>query len=692
MKVDWIDTRHATDNHPHYSRGNALPLTGVPNGMNYFAPQTDNAKGSWWFHPEDYSYEGIRLTHQASPWVGDFSYLTFLATTGEIKEQNLWQTRTTYDKNKSVYSPYYLEIQSQRYLAKTRFAPSMYGGKFRISYQEKDAGLLLFLGERFTLEQIDTFTVAGSVINYAASEDPDFTFHFTLSSSVGIEKLEKTHLSFGDVKEVELTLATSFINKDQLMLNLAREQKLNFEETKQEAKQKWQELFDKVEITHSNQEEIRTFAHNYYRAFLFPMRFYELNENNEPIHYQTHTKEIKSGVYYTNNGFWDTAKTVYSFYSLVAQEKLEEMLAGFLNVYREVGYLPKWLAPDERGMMPGTLIDSVIADSLTKGIRFDLAEEFLEAMIHSATTQSEDSRYGRKSVETYNRLGYVTLEIRENINQTLDNAYSDWSIAQVARLLGKEELAVEYEEKSTGYRQLIDKVTGLLIAKDKKGKQREDFLATRWGIDYTEGSAWQNSFNAYHDMENYIEVVGGKKRFAELLIQLSNQLPTFEIGDYGFEIHEMSEMAGLNFGQLALSNQPSFHIPYLFNLVDRPENTQLLVRQLMKNAFSSGQKGYPGDEDNGSMACWYLFSALGFYPMTPGSKEYQMGIALFDEIQVTLSNGQKLKITTHPNEKQHQFVHMLKVNNQNYQGTKISHELLLKGVQMDYQLGVLPKN
>lgn len=690
MNIEQIDTRHATFNDARFSNGNSLPLTGVPHAMNYFSPQTNSERGAWWFHPEDNSFEGIRMTHQASPWVGDFGAMSVLATTGKLENQSIWATKTSYLLNQAIFSPYYLKLRTLRYLVTSEVTPSIYGAKLRFTYKQENAGLLLHLGEKHELHLIDKYEVSGWVSNFASSEDEHFKMYFSLSFNQPIQELNERHLLFGDIENLEAVLATSFISIEQAKTQLTREKQQSFEETKQVAKSMWQNLFDRVEIEHQNEDEVKTFAHNYYRAFLFPMRFYELDEKNAPIHYQTLTKEVKQGVYYTNTGFWDTSKSLFPLYTLIYQEGLNEMLEGFLNVYLETGFLPKWLAPDERGMMPGTLIDSMIADCLTKNIRLDLAEQLLEAMLKSATVKAENSRYGRKDIENYNSFGYVPFDEGESVNETQDYAYSDWCIATVAKLLGKDELAKEYFHKAITYRTLIDKKTGLMFGKDKEGNFREHKHLEDWIVDYTEGSVWQNSFGAVHDLEGYIEVIGGKPVFKKLLIRLSNQLPTFDKGNYGFEIHEMSEMATLNFGQVALSNQPSFHVPYLFSMIGAPENTQVLVRQLMKNAFSYTSKAYPGDEDNGSMAAWFLFSALGFYPVSPGKKEYQLGVPLFDSVKVKLANGNILHIMTDPNELQHQFVQRLTVNGKEHMRETITHEELMNGGCMEWTMGIVP--
>lgn len=690
MNVKKIDTRHGTANQSSFSNGNCLPLTSMPHPMNYFAPQTNGSRGSWWFHPDDVTFEGIRLTHQASPWVGDFGYLLLQPVSGDLLDTSLWGTTSSYNKKTAKFTPYELEIEALRFNLKTKVTPSLYGGKIQIDYNQPTAALVLHLTENHFLEQIDDTHVRGWVSNYAACEDPDFKMMFVIAFTEKIIEFKENRLYFGDIKQQTIHIATSFISDQQARLNLEREHQLSYAEMKQNCQECWNEKLNRIELRHSNEMELATFYHNLYRAFLFPTRFYELDSQKQPYHYQTVTKTVERGVYYTNNGFWDTSKTVYPLYSLIAVPELEEMLEAFLNVYRETGYLPKWLAPDERGMMPGTLIDSVFADALTKGIRSDLLLEALSAMLHSATVTSSNQRYGREGISVYNQLGYIPNQLPESINQTLDYSYSDYCIAQVAELAGETAIATDYLQKSKNYRQLINRKTCFMEEKDSQGKSPLHFSAIRWGGAYTEGSAWQNSLNAYHDIRGYMEAIGGKERLRTFLTKLSNQKPLFEIGSYGFEIHEMSEMAALDFGQIALSNQPSFHVPYLFNYVDAPSSTQVLIKGLCQQAFSADWDGYPGDEDNGSMASWYIFSTLGFYPVCPGSGEYQIGIPLFDYASIQLSNGKVFEIITTPNEKQHQFVTKKYFQNQCFEETSITHKQLTAGGKMIFELGIVP--
>lgn len=701
MIIHTIDTRHGTANDATFSHGNCLPYTGLPWGMNYFAPSTANNRGAWWFHPNDRTFEGYRITHQPSPWMGDFSHLTMTPISGLVKDLSLYHITSSYRPEEAIFNPTRLKITQCRYQITSELIPSMYGGLLDITYKDTQAsenGLVLHLPGQYKVAQEDSNLLSLSVINFADCEDKNFTFYcilktsqpFTISEQKTTEENGAVQLHFGDSQQISIHFATSFISQEQAQLNLKREQDWSKEDYLTKAEAAWEDLLSRIQIEHHNQDEVSTFYHNFYRTFLFPQTFYEYDKDNRKIHYDTTSKSIKTGPLYTNNGFWDTFRTVYPLYSLIATEQYSDMLEGFLNSYRETGFLPKWLSPDERGLMPGTLIDAVIADAASKEIRLDLMPEFLDAMIKGATVQSSKTNYGRRGTKDYLQLGYVPLNHHESVNHTLDYAFSDYCISQVAKKLGKDDIAQKYAQQAKNYRNIFDPVTGFMRAKDTDGNFRPDFLPTRWGRDYAEGSAWQTSWSVLHDFAGLISCYGSSEAFEKKLIKLCNQRPDFNVEGYGFEIHEMSELAALEFGQVAISNQPSFHYPYLFSYIGKPWMATPLLRQLMTETFNNGYEGYPGDEDNGTTAAWYIFSSLGFYPVTAASNQYVLGIPLWDKAIINLSSGKQLTIIAQPNAPQQLFVDHIDLNKKTITETFLNHDDIIKGGELSFELGIVP--
>lgn len=692
MHCDMIDTRIGTASTPGFSHGNTLPLTGVPFGMNYLSVQTTLDDTAWWFDPATHQFGGIRLTHQPSPWIGDFQHLAFmpLTTTGSTEQAHLGD----YRPEEATFAPAQLRVFEQGEQVLTEATNGMYGGALRFTTAQPTLRLRVVCPPRFTVEKTDQADrVVIALQNFSASSDPDFTMWLALALPAGSGQATLTASGQLEINlpipQATVHFATSFISAEQALANLAPLAAQSYVQLLGTNEAAWNREFAKLTVHDHHQDRVATFYHNLYRALLYPMRFYEEDATGRPQHFDTTSRQVHPGKLYTNNGFWDTYKTSFPLYSLLWPEQYRACLEGFLTSYRETGFLPRWLSPDERGMMPGTMVDAVIADAAVKGIAPDLMPAFLDAMIHGAETISKDEKYGRRGLAEYLTYGYVPADLPESVNCTLDYAYSDWLISVVAGVLDKTAIQAKYAARSQNYRHLFDPAYNLMHPKDRDGHFTTPFDPLAWGGAFTEGSAWQNSFAVYQDLPGLIDLCGGQTAFLKHLHHLVDQPPVYHVGGYGQVIHEMREMAALDFGQVAISNQPSFHLPYLFALAGEPGSTQLLVKQLLTKAFNHGPEGYPGDEDNGSMSSWYLWSALGLYPVTPGSGDYVLGVPLFDQVAVALPTGQTLTLTTTNNHDQDNFVGTRTFNGQPL-GSTISHAALAAGGELITGLQVLP--
>jgi len=703
MQVSQIDTRQGTNNTADFSHGNTLPYTGVPFGMNYFVPQTTFEDTSWYFSPTSHQFAGIKITHQPSPWIGDFSAFTLSSATGRIDlSSKSFDQVGSYRPDEAIFNPHQISIYDQRYEVRTQVAPTEYGAIFKYSFDRNEPKIIDHIPKKGQFKlNADQDELDLLVQNFDAHFNDDFKFYAKLKFDRKIQSTVTMHqtdpdydsmiLSFEDTDEINVHMVTSFISFDQATVALNRLNDSNFEDVKKTAQDSWQHYLDLVDVTDRKRTKVSTFYHCLYRIFLFPQKCYEIDENDEPIHYDLYNNEVKTGYLYMNNGFWDTSKSVYPLFSLLAKDEYHQMLLGFYNSFLESGYLPKWLAPEERGMMPGSLIDAVIADASIKGILTqDEMQQFLDAMLKSANVESSDERLGRVGMGDFNSYGYLPFDkYKESVNQTLDYTFSDFSISQVAKLVGNDELAAKYEKSALNYQNIFDPETGLMRPKDSEGEFKPDFDSISWGDDYTEGSSWQNSFAVYHDINGLKNLYSKSLTFEQTLIRLANQKPSFNVGGYGFQIHEMTEMSAIDFGQIAISNQPSFHLPYLFAYTDHPEYTQLLVKQL-SNQFNDSIDGYPGDEDNGSMSAWYVFSCLGFYPVCPGSDEYVFGISQFDKIVLNIQGSKKFTIRSKRNYPQNQFVESRLLNGEKLSQRFIKQEQLTSGGELVSNLCLLP--
>ena len=690
--LETIDTRFGTASKHAFSRGNTLPYTGVPFGMNYYVPQTSDQEGSWFFDPHLPIFQGIRLTHQPSPWIGDYSWLLLTPVTGEISGDSLFHRQSSYNLERAIFNPHYLKIFSERFQIETQLSPTCYGASIQLRQtQGKNLSLYLHAIDDLTVKQVDERTLSLEQSGLTETNKSPLVMFTALTFSVEILSIKQEGQDWRiDLAgaEAQVQLATSFISKEQALLNLPKQ---DFEDTQTNAKASWEDLLGHFDVVETGPVDRTFFDHCLYRLFLFPQTFYEVNEHRENIHIDLAVGTIKPGLLFTNNGFWDTFRTSFPLFALIIPERYRQFLEGFLNSYRDTGYLPKWLAPDERGMMPGTLIDGLIADSASKDMAPELEEEFLKAMLETATKADSKAINGRHGLSQYQELGYLSTDFHESVSHTLDYAYSDFCISTCAARLGQEELAQTYAQYAKNYQNLFDSETGYMRARDVDGNFRPDFSPYSWGRDYAECSAIQASLGVLHDISGLSQLMGGKEAFSDYLLKACQSLPLFETTGYGYEIHEMSEMATAPFGQLAISNQPSFHIPYLFRYSNYPQYTSLLIKTLRQKTFRAGWDAYPGDEDNGSLSAWYIWSALGLYPTCPGKATYDLGIPLFDHLRVYLAEKEQwLDIRAHQNHEHFHFVQNCHLDGKEVQS--VNHQDLLNAQSLDFTLSWLPNH
>ncbi|WP_049551236.1 GH92 family glycosyl hydrolase [Streptococcus pseudopneumoniae] len=690
--LETIDTRFGTASKHAFSRGNTLPYTGVPFGMNYFVPQTSDREGAWFFDPHLPIFQGIRLTHQPSPWIGDYSWLLLTPVTGHLGGDCVFHRQSSYDIEKASFQPHYLKIFSLRYQIETQFTPTCYGASIRLEQKQgKTLSLYLHAADELTVEQVDKRTLALRQEGKTETNKNSLILFTALKMNTGILAVSQEGRDWRiDLasSHTEIQLATSFISPSQALLNLPQK---DFDSCKSSAQANWENLLHRFDIIETGETDRTFFDHCLYRLFLFPQTFYEVDESGQAIHKDLATGTVKPGVLFSNNGFWDTFRTTFPLFALVIPEYYRLFLEGFLNSYRDTGFLPKWLAPDERGMMPGTLLDGIIADSACKDMTPDLEVELLQAMLETASKADPLGINGRHGLAQYQELGYLSTDHHESVSHTLDYAYSDFCIASCAKKLGKIKIAENYKAASQNYRHLFDAETGYMRARDNQGNFRPDFSPYSWGRDYAECSAIQATLGVLHDIPDLIQLMGGKETFSNYLLKTCQDAPLFETTGYGYEIHEMSEMATAPFGQLAISNQPSFHIPYLFRYSNYPDYTALLIKTLRQKAFHPSWQACPGDEDNGSLSAWYIWSALGFYPTCPGKPSYDLGIPLFDHLRIYLAKENKwLDIHTEQNHSHFNFVKECRLDKDLV--STIQHQDLLKADQLTFTLSWLPSH
>ena len=651
-KYSYVNIRMGTKNCKRFSNGNVLPLTAVPYGMASFTVQTEIRDKWWFFDPDSHSFEGIRLTHQPSPWMGDYGQLILCGQNGTpaFGEAARW---SSYDPHACVLEPAYMRSYINRDRYTFELSPTNSGAIVRFDFLQESGNRILLIGEETTDFWMDE--ESGLLLGYttAARHKPicgELREYFAISLDVpfAIERGENAVALRIEGTCACLRLAISFLSHKQAILHYERELSgKSLEEIRASATDEWERALSKIEIHDADEaceDRKRTFYSCLYRVFLWPRRFYELDENGNVLHLNMRTGEAAAGYYYADNGFWDTYRTVYPLLSLIDTARYAEMAEGFCNYYRDCGWLPKWLCPDNHPCMPGMLIEAVLADAIVKEIiTGEVAETVLKGLLKDGSCEGEKKGEGREALGAYRKHGYVPYTVaKESVNETLDNCYGDYCIAQAAKKLGYDDVALQYMQYASNYKNLFDPVTGFMRGKDENGCFREeDFDCYAWGRDYTEGSAWQSSFAVPHDIKGLDTLYCG--HLSEKIDALVSAPPIYSVGGYGFEIHEMSEMAAGDCGQCAISNQPSFHIPYIYSELGDVAKTAALVERL-SHSFRATEDGYPGDEDNGSMSAWYVLSAMGLYQMCPSRPDFTTSLPLFDKMTVKLANGKTLVI------------------------------------------------
>ncbi len=716
--VDLVNVQQGTNSVPTFSAGNILPVTGVPFGMISFATET-RSDASLFFNPNDKVTTGIRLTHTPSPWVNDYGNLVMMAESGDRIYFNAAR-RSGFRMDKTVMTPYELSVGFMQYRSRLTVVPTERGAaccaqydmegvthRLSIVHTEKEVMMKLDPAARKLVgyTRANTGCAPENFAEYFVFEfDTDFDMEKTVMSDPRKNEFDLTKentaeglclsLAFAgtEPKKVGYKMAISYISIEQAQINLDRELSKSMDELRADAINVWEEHLSKLELESDCEEQMKTFYTCLYRMFLFPHVFHEFDAEGKKKHYSPADGIVRDGAMYSDNGFWDTYKTVYPLFSLILTDRYHEMAEAFLNFYDESGWLPKWLSPGERGYMPGTMIDPVLADAVVKGILTEpeLVEKALAGMIHHANNVPTAPVHGRNGIDLYLKYGYVPNSVKESVNATLDYAYGDYCISRIAGALGKTEIQKEYEKRALNYQNIFDKETTFMRARNEKGEMRDDFTQFDWGWDYCEGGPWQNSFAVYQDFLGMAGLMGGRDQMIQKLDTLFDTPPYYRAYGYSTEIHEMTEMGVRDFGQYAISNQPSFHIPYIYSCMGNPDKCAYWVRKVAAEAFDSGINGYPGDEDNGSMGGWYVFTTMGFYPVCPGSGEYVLGSPAAKKCTIHMDNGKDLVIDSANNTPETVYVKSLTLNGQPVDTTYLTYEAIRQGGELKAEMSATP--
>jgi predicted alpha-1,2-mannosidase len=711
--VELVNPLMGTDSEFKLSNGNTYPAIALPWGMNFWTPQTRKMGDGWGYTYDDNKIMGIKQTHQPSPWINDYAAFSFMPLTGTIKVDET--ARASWFSHKAeVVKPYYYSVYLADYDVTAEVVPTERAAMFRFTFPENDSSFVLLDGffrgsmvkiipsERKVIGYCrnNSGGVPANFHNYFVAEfDRDFTSAHTWNGDTinyNVLEAESDHagaiLGFKTKRgeTINVKVASSFISREQAMLNLKREiAGKDFETLKSEGKEAWNSQMRKIKVEGGNTDQQRTFYSCLYRILLFPRQFHEINDKNETIHYSPYNGEVLPGYMYTDNGFWDTFRSLFPFFTLMYPEVNSKIMEGLVNTYKESGWLPEWASPGHRNCMIGSNSASLIADSYMKGIRGYDIETLYQAIIKNTKGPGPEQSVGRLGADYYNELGYVpyNVGINENAARTLEYAYADFCIWQLAKALGKPQEEIDlYAKSAMNYKNVFDDSTKLMRGRNSDGVFQSPFSPYKWGDAFTEGNSWHYTWSVFQDVNGLVNLMGGEKNFINMLDSVFKVPPVFDYSYYGQVIHEIREMQIMNMGNYAHGNQPIQHMIYLYNYAGEPWKTQYRARQVMQKLYNFAPDGYCGDEDNGQTSAWYVFSALGFYPVTPGTDQYVFGSPLFNKVTLDFGKWHKLVIEAPENNDRNIYVKNIKLNGRRIDKNFITHSDLQNGGELVFRM------
>nr|WP_269845209.1 GH92 family glycosyl hydrolase [Sphingomonas deserti] len=723
--VDLVNPLMGTDSNYALSYGNTYPAVAVPWGMNFWTPVTGKMGNGWGYTYDDTKISGIKQTHQASPWMNDYAAFELMAVTGPLRIRQ--DERASWYSHKAEESrPYKYKVYLADHDVTAEVVPTNRAAQFRFTFPESDdAHIVLDAYNEGSMVNIDPARrrITGYVRNnsggvpenfhnyFVLEFDHDFTVTRTWDQNWQLRdalKSEGGHVgaavSFKTKKgeQIGVKVASSFISLEQAERNLTQEiGGDDFARTETKAKQAWETEFQRIQVADPNEDNRRTFYSALYRMLLFPRMFHETDAKGQMVHYSPYDGKVHPGPMFTDNGFWDTWRSVFPFFALVYPELDGQIMQGLANTYKESGWLPEWASPGHRNVMIGSNSANIIADAYLNGVRGFDVETLYEAMVKNATTSEgrpRDERgrvvsaVGREGVEYYNKLGYVPYDvgINENAARTLEYATADFSLSRLAAALGKTEDARKYAQQAQNYRKLYDTQSGWMRGRNQDGSWATPFNPLKWGDAFTEGNSLHYSWSVMQDVQGLADLMGGDKAFVDRLDSIFTTPPLFDESYYGQVIHEIREMQIVDMGQYAHGNQPIQHMIYLYDWAGAPWKTQYHVRNVMKKLYAPTPDGYPGDEDNGQTSAWYVFSALGFYPVTPAVGQYAIGSPLFRTVRLTMPTGKVLTIEAENNGPDNVYIQSVTLNGRAHNKAWLSREELQQGGRLRFVMGPKP--
>ena len=720
--ADYVNPLVGTQSSFELSAGNTYPAIARPWGMNFWTPQTGRMGDGWQYTYTVNKIRGFKQTHQPSPWINDYGQFSIMPVVGapvfEEEKRASW-----FSHKGEIAKPYYYQAYLADYDVLVELTPTERAALFRFTFPESEHSYVVvdafhrgnfpecpYIRVDEARKRIVGYTtrnsggVPSNFKNYFVIEfDKPFTYKALVSDGhIDVTKDEGKADHVGAVigfstrkgELVHARVASSFISEEQAIRNLDELGDAGFDELAEAGRKSWNEVLGRVAVEGGSEEQLKTFYSCLYRSLLFPRKLYEKDGRGNIVHYSPYNGKVLSGYMYTDTGFWDTFRSLFPLLNLLYPDINQEIQSGLMKVYKESGFFPEWASPGHRSCMVGNNSASVLVDAYVKGIKFDDVELLYEGLVHGTEHVHPDvPSTGRLGHEYYNKLGYVPydVEIRESAARTLEYAYNDWCIYTLAKALERPEKEISlYADRALNYRNLFDRESRLMRGKNADGTFAAPFSPLKWGDAFTEGNSWHYTWSVFHDPEGLIRLMGGADAFVGMLDSVFTVPPHFDASYYGQVIHEIREMTVMNMGNYAHGNQPVQHMIYLYNYAGQPWKAQYWVRQVMERMYSCTPDGYCGDEDNGQTSAWYVFSALGFYPVCPGTTQYVLGSPLFKKATLHLPNGRQMVINAENNGKNNVYIDSMDLNGKPYTRNYLEHSDLRKGGILDIEMGDKP--
>ena len=713
--VEYVNPLMGTQSTYELSTGNTYPAIARPWGMNFWMPQTGKMGDGWAYVYTANKIRGFKQTHQPSPWINDYGQFSLMPVVG-APEFDQDKRASWFSHKGEVAKPYYYKVYLAEHDVVTEFTTTDRAALFRFTFPENersyvvvdafDRGSFVKIVGNNRIEGYTTRNsggVPGNFKNYFVIEfDKPFEYRHTFADGKLSDELSQQASHVGCVigfrtrkgERVHARVASSFISPEQAGINLKELGNDDFEALVEKGKAEWNKVLGAIQVEGGSLDQYRVFYSCLYRSGLFPRKFYEFDAAGNIVHYSPYNGNVLPGYMYTDTGFWDTFRCLFPLLNLVYPSRNKEIQEGLINTYKESGFFPEWASPGHRGCMVGNNSASVLADAYLKGVRVADVEALYAGLVHGTEhVHPKASSTGRLGHEYYNKLGYVPYDvgINESAARTLEYAYDDWCIYRLAKALGRPEVEIDkYAKRAMNYKYLFDPETKLMRGRNQDGSFMTPFSPLKWGDAFTEGNSWHYTWSVFHDPQGLIDLMGGKETFVRMLDSVFAVPPLFDASYYGGVIHEIREMTVMNMGNYAHGNQPIQHMIYLYNYAGQPWKAQYWLREVMNRMYTPGPDGYCGDEDNGQTSAWYVFSAMGFYPVCPGTDQYVLGAPLFPSVTINFENGKKIRIVAPGNDDRHRYVERMKWNKKVYTKNYITHAELLNGGRIEFRMSEQP--